>query len=311
MPDHPTKLSSFKPYLLQANVYKGGKTLQEIGKDPKKIYKMSSNENPIGSSPKAIQAIRESVDNLHHYPDRTPIRLQMALQSYYSERLSGDQFLVANSGSELLELTIRAFVDEGHECIISSPCFSPYKMFVNWQGGKIIDVPLQSPDFRLDTQGILEAINERTRLVFITSPNNPTGSYATKKELDEVIYNLPEHVVAVLDEVYYLFADAGDYTSAIPYVQEGKNVIAVNSFSKSHGLAALRIGYAYSTPTIAGYIRQLCKPFIVNKLTLNAGMAALEDQDFVSQTVKLVQQQKVSLYAAFDELPLQYWKNPG
>ena len=309
MPDQAQKISPFKSYILKSGGYKGGKSIAEAGKSQQKVYKLSSNENPIGTSPKALTALRERMDQFHIYPERTTRQFQEALVKYYQEELTADQFVVANSGSEVLELTIRAFLNEGLECITSSPCFSPYQMFSSWQGAKVVDVPLLEPDFRLDVEGILEAINSRTRLIFLTSPNNPTGTYIPKSALDYLINNVPEHVIMVLDEVYFHFAEAPDYTTALPYVQAGKNVIGVNSFSKTYGLAALRTGYAYSTPEIASYIRKICKPFILNALSAVAGMAALEDQEFVDQTVQTVHAGKKVLYQALDKLPVTYWKS--
>lgn len=300
------KISIFKPHLLNEPGYKGGKTLNEVASD-KKIYKLSSNENLLGASPKAIEAIRENLGGLNSYPDRTTYAIQEALEEFYEGELKADNFIVANAGSEILELTVRAFLDPGLECIMSNPGFSIYGMFAKWQGAKVVDVPLLDPDYSLDVDGILENINERTRLIFITSPNNPTGTYIPKKDVDRLIENVPEHVVVVMDEVYYHFADQADYTTALPYVNSGKNVIAINSFSKTYGLAAVRAGYGYSTPEIAGYIRRICKPFIVNGLTKAAAIAALGDKDFLEKTVNLVTTERNWLYAELNKLGVKYW----
>ncbi|HFA47568.1 MAG TPA: histidinol-phosphate transaminase [Bacteroidetes bacterium] len=299
----------FKPYLLGNAGYKGGKTLDEIKVKAKKIYKLSSNENLLGSSPKAKKALRKSVRDLNQYPDRTTVRLQNALSGFYKNELLPENFIAGNAGSEVIEHIIRAFLGEGLECIVSNPCFMPYVMFSEWQGAKIVDVPLLKPDYKLDIKGILNAVNDRTRLVFITSPNNPTGTYISKKEMDELVGKMPAHVVIVMDEVYYHFADADDYTTALPYVKAGKKIIAVNSFSKTYGLAALRTGYGYSTPELAGYVRQLSKPFLINKLTMNASIAALEDVGFVEKTVNLVQGERQRLYPKLDRIGIKYWKS--
>ncbi|MEL7119008.1 MAG: aminotransferase class I/II-fold pyridoxal phosphate-dependent enzyme, partial [Bacteroidota bacterium] len=135
-----------------------------------------------------------------------------------------------------------------------------------------------------------------------------TGTYFSKKEIEELIYHLPDHVILVYDEVYYHFTDAEDYTTALPYVLEGKNIIAINSFSKAYGLAALRIGYSYSTPEIATYLRNIRRPFMINTLSMEAAIAALEDTDFIAQSRDFVHQEKAFLYAQFDRLGIQYWK---
>lgn len=308
MSDSKKEISIFKEYLKPSIVYRGGKTLDEI--DPNiKVYKLSSNENMLGSSPKAIQAIKDALDKLHFYPDRTDTRLQIALENYYNGKIKQGQFITGPSGSEVIELVIRAFMGEGLECIISNPAFLVYQMFAEKMGSKVVDIPLTQPNFDVDWAGILNAINDNTRIVFLTSPNNPTGSYIPEKELDDFLNKIPDHVVVVLDEVYFQYADAKDYTTAVKYVLQGKNIIGLNSFSKAYGLAGLRVGYAYTNEKIAKYVRQLYKPFLVNILALEAAIAALEDKEFLDQTVSLVQKEKEFIYKKLDELSVQYWKS--
>lgn len=298
-----------KPYLLKTPEYRGGKGVTEVKTKADKIYKLSSNENPVGSSPKAMQAVIESANNLHIYPDRTGERLQNALVDFYGNELSAAHFVPTNSGSEIIEFIARCFMKEGLECIVSNPSFMPYTMFSGWNGANVIDIPLLMPNYDLDVDRILNAINEKTRLIFITSPNNPTGTYIPKTSIDKLMDNIPDHVIVVLDEVYYHFADAEDFTTALPYVKAGKNIIAVNSFSKTYGLAALRVGYAYSTPEIAGYLRRLYRPFLINIIGLNAGIAALSDTEFITQTVDIVQTERKRFYPVFEELGITYWKS--
>ncbi len=301
----------FKPYLRPSSLYVGGKSKDEVDARGKKIYKLSSNENPLGPSPKAMEAIRQNIDKIGEYPDRTDIRLRQALEVFYNKELMADQFITGNSGSEVLEFIIRAFLEPGAEYIVSNPMFSPYRMFSEKMGAKMDDVPLLAPDFRLDLDGILAAINDKTRLIFLTSPNNPTGSYIPKKTLDRLIDQLPGDVVLVLDEVYYLFAEAADYTTALPYVQTGKQVIGLNSFSKSFGLAGMRIGYAYTTPALAEYIQRLYKPFMHDRLSMEAAIAALSDREFLDRSIQLVNTERHFLYEALDELGMRYWKSEG
>lgn len=299
----------FKSYLKAAWPYLGGKSKKEVKTESENIYKLSSNENPIGASPKALEAIRKNLDSLFEYPDRTDQRLRIALEEYYGGQLKENQFIGGGGGSETLELIIRAFTTAHSQCIITNPAFGPYRLFSNWNGVRIVDVPLLKPNYKLDVPGILSAITPQTRLIFLTSPNNPTGTYIPKRELDFLIEKLPEHVVLVLDEVYHHFAEAADYTSALPYVLEGRQVIGVNSFSKTYGLASLRVGYCYSTPGIAAYIRQICRPFLINLLSMEAAIAALTDHEFINQTLQLVRKEKSYLYPALDRLKVKYWKS--
>jgi histidinol-phosphate aminotransferase len=306
-----SKKSIFKPYLFKTPEYKGGKGANEVKTKASKIYKLSSNENPIGSSPKAMQAIQDSLQDLHIYPPRTGDELQEALAGFYDDELASEHFVPTNSGSETIEFIARGFLSDGLECIVSNPSFMPYTMFSGWNGAKVIDIPLLSPNYEMDVEGILNAINENTRLIFITSPNNPTGTYIPKSKIDQLIDNVPDHVIIVLDEVYYHFADAEDFTTALPYVQAGKKIIAVNSFSKTYGLASLRVGYLYSTPEIAGYLRRLYRPFLINKIGLKAGIAALSDKEFINQTVDLVREERVRFYPVLEKYGIEYWKAQG
>ena len=191
--------SILKPYLLKTPEYKGGKGVEEIQSKADKIYKLSSNENPIGSSPKAMTAVQQTSNNLHIYPDRTGERLQEALAVFYNHELPSDAFVPTNSGSETIEFIARGFMKEGLECIVSNPSFMPYTMFSGWNGAKVIDIPLLSPNYEIDVEGILNAVNENTRLIFITSPNNPTGTYIPKAKIDYLMDNIPPHVIVVLD----------------------------------------------------------------------------------------------------------------
>lgn len=298
----------FKKHIQQKSDYKGGKSMDEVSQNGRKIHKLSSNENPLGSSPLAIDAIKKYTDSVHLYPERTGIRLREALVEFYEGQLSLEQFVTTNSGVANIELITRAFVDEDSECIYSNPAFGPYKGFPKRVGGIPIDIPLIGDNFVMNVSAILDAVNDKTRLIFITSPNNPTGTHLPKGQVDELIYNLPDHVVTVFDEVYYQYADAEDYVRALPYVLEGKNVIAVNSFSKAYGLAGMRIGYSYSTPEIASYLRKLRRPFMLNTLSQEAAIAALKDEDFIRSTVDHVHREKKYLYEELDRLGVKYWK---
>nr|WP_299339444.1 histidinol-phosphate transaminase [Allomuricauda sp.] len=301
--------SIFKPYLEPKEVYKGGKNIPSDAK--KKIYKLSSNENPIGASPKAIAALKACADKVDIYPDQTDIRLREALVQDFEGKLQVDQFLCGNSGSEIIDMILRAFVNEGDEVIYSNPCFLPYSVFSRWYGAKQVDIRLKDPDYSLDLNGILDAITSRTKVIFLTSPNNPTGTYIPKAILEKFLNKVPKNMVIVFDEVYRHFADAPDYVTALPYVLEGHNVIGINSFSKTYGLAGLRIGYCYTTQKIAAYIRQIHKPFLLPLTSIEAGIGALRDKEFVEETVKTVQQGRIFLAKAFEELGITFWPSQG
>lgn len=295
----------FKPYVSVKNTYKGGKGIIPKNSN-QKVFKLSSNENPIGTSPMAINAIKNNLNNLHIYPDTTDIQLRKALEKHYNYNLNLDQFVCASSGSELLDLIIRGFVREGDEVIISTPCFVPYQMFSRWSGAKIIDVPLLSENYILDIDGIVQKISNKTRIIFLTSPNNPTGTYIPKELFENFMDKIPSDIVVVFDEVYWHFAEAEDYIRPLTYINKYPNIVAINSFSKTYGLASLRVGYSYMQVEIANYLRQICKPFLISKLSLEAAIAALKDVQFVEKTVHTITEERKFLMKNFDKLGITY-----
>ena len=159
----------------------------------------------------------------------------------------------------------------------------------------------------LDVEGILNAITEKTKIIFLTSPNNPTGTYIPKSVMDNFMARVPKNIVVVFDEVYRHFADADDYVTALPYVLEGHNVIGLNSFSKTYGLAGQRIGYGYTTATIANYVRLIHKPFLLPLTSIEAAIGALNDKEFIDKNVKTVLEGRTYIAKAFDQLGIKYW----
>ncbi|NKI30664.1 histidinol-phosphate transaminase [Croceivirga thetidis] len=296
--------SIFKAHLEPKEVYKGGKNIPSTAR---KIYKLSSNENPIGASPKAVEAAKTALSQIDIYPDQTDIRLREALVKDFNSELDIDQFITANSGSEVIDMLLRAFVSEGDEVIFSNPCFLPYAVFSRWYGAKQIDVPLLEPNYDLDVEGILQAINEKTKVIFLTNPNNPTGTYIPKAKLESFLARVPKNILIVFDEVYRHFADAEDYITALPYVKQGYSILGLNSFSKTYGLAGLRIGYGYTTKTIANYLRLIHKPFLMPLPSLEAAIGALNDENFIEETVKTVKEGRRYLADSFIELGIRFW----
>ena len=295
----------FKPSLSSVQPYKGGKgRLVDAGIE---IHKLSSNENPYGCSPLVKEAIGEAVSRLNEYPDETDISLRNALSEFYNGQLSADQFITGNGGVNIIEIIVHAFLDANTNCIVSNPCFLPYIQFSEKVEAQVIDVPLLDPDYRIDVRGILTAIDQDTRVLWLCSPNNPTGSYIRKDELEKILDAVPDHVVVVYDEVYFNYADANDYVTGLDYVMRGKNVIAINSFSKSYGMAGARVGYAYTTEQIASYINTAKRPFYLNRLAMAGAIAALQDQQFIKDTVEKTHEGRVYLYQQLEKLEMRFW----
>lgn len=299
----------FKKYILEDSTYKGGGK-KIVMPDGVEVHKLSSNENPLGYSFKVKKALENVLDDLSFYPDNTDIRLREALVKDFDGVLHADNFISANSGSEIIDMISKAFLSEDDEVIVSQPCFLPYTAFTRWMGAKAINVPM-TPDYDYDLDGILKTITDKTKLVFLASPNNPSGNYIPLKELRDFVERLPRHVVLVLDEVYRHFAEADDYTSALPFVLDNKNVIGINSFSKTYGLAGLRVGYCYAPLEISNYMRRICKPFLLSTLALEGAIAALEDVDFVNKTVDLVKEERRFVIEGLEALQIKYWPTQG
>jgi histidinol-phosphate aminotransferase len=264
----------------------------------------------LGFSQKAALAITNAVNDLSLYPDNTDIRLREALSKDFNEQLIPDHFVTANSGSEIIDIISKVFLSEGDEVIVSQPCFLPYTAFTRWMGAKAINVPM-TLDYDYDLEGILKAITKKTKLVFLASPNNPSGNYIPYAKLSDFLSRIPKDIIVVYDEVYRHFAAASDYTSALQFVLEGHPIIAINSFSKTYGLAGLRVGYCYAPLELSNYIRKVCKPFLLSSLALEGAIAALEDVDFVQRTVELVQAEREFVLNGLDQLGIKFWPTEG
>jgi len=299
----------FKQYILEDSTYKGGgkKITMPNGIE---VHKLSSNENPLGYSQKVKEALMASLDDLSVYPDNTDIRLRQALVRDFDDQLTEDHFITANSGSEIIDMISKAFLSEHDEIIVSQPCFLPYTAFTRWMGATAINVPMTA-NYDYNLAGILDAVTDRTKLIFLASPNNPSGNYIPMKELQEFIDKVPTNIIVVLDEVYRHFAEAADYTSGLPFVLAGKNVIAINSFSKTYGLAGLRVGYCYAPLEISSYMRKICKPFLLSTMAIEGAIAALEDTEFVERTVSLNKSERDFVLKGLKKLNIKFWPTQG
>ena len=299
----------FKHYITKKD-YDGGITRGELDNSEcsTSLWKLSSNENILGPSPLAQKAILENISNIHEYGFRDDKDLKNSICSAISY-LNPENIVTANSGIEVLELITRAFLEPGLECIISSPTFIAYHNMIQNEGGITIDIPLNPVDYTLDIEGILKSISNKTRLIFLTNPNNPTGTYTDRENIDKLIYSLPDHVVIVYDEVYYHFAEASDFPRAIEYIQKGKNVIGIHSFSKAYGLAGIRLGYGISNEEIISYLNNTKRPFMINTLSMVAGIQALKDVSHLNKTLNLIKKEKQWLYNKFNALGIKYWQS--
>ncbi len=299
----------FKSYFEDKNGYRGGKS----GDSSKfaKIHKLSSNENPLGCSPQVHRVISELNTAVSAYPDTTDLKLREALAKLYDGKVQLDQLICGNGGSEVIDWIIKGFVNIGDEVIISSPFFVPYRSFSQWAGAVVIDVPLQKGSYAVDIDGIIGAINDKTRIIFLTSPNNPSGSYINRSQFEELLDRIPSDVIVAYDEVYHHFIDQDDYPRAYEYIDRYPNVVGINSFSKAYGIAGMRIGFGYFSISVANYIRSIVRPFIISRLTLEAAIAAVEDQSWVEHTVSNNTSGRQYLYEQMSQMNLDIHESHG
>ncbi len=289
--------------ILDIKPYKPGKPIEEVKREMglKDVIKMASNENPLGPSPKALEAVKKCLNNIHRYPEGDCFYLRQAL----SKRLSikPEQIIFGNGSDELIVLALRAFVNEGDEVVVATPTFLIYEIASKIQGAKVRSVPTRY--FKYDLKAMKEAINKNTRMIFIANPDNPNGTYVTKYELENFLDGLPEDIMVFIDEAYFDFVEEKDYPDGMEYISK-YNVASSRSFSKSYGLAGLRLGYAVSSPGIIKYMESVREPFNVNSLAQAAGIGALKDKGFLSKVKKAVWDGKKYLYSEFKDLGLRY-----
>jgi histidinol-phosphate aminotransferase len=259
--------------------YPLGKTLEEIQREyqPKKIRKMSDNENVYGFSPKVTEELRNSLDSLSLYPDATTERLCEQLS--HQHKVPKEYFIIGNGSEELIRLLTRAFISNGDEAIMADITFPIYKSNVMIEGGKPVFIPIIEGTHEL--QGMYESISDRTKMIFICNPNNPTGTCVDPTELKKFIQKIPSHILVVLDEAYDEYLEEQFKLDSITILKEHTNLVLLRTFSKIYGLAALRVGYGIMHPTVMEQLVKVKEVFNVNQLGQNAAISALLDQAFI------------------------------
>lgn len=290
--------------ILNFKPYKPGKPLSEIKRELglKKIIKLASNENFLGTSPKAKKAIKGALNEICRYPDGNCFYLKKKL----SERLKlePENIIFGNGSNEIIELIIKTFLNEDEEVIMSRPDFLIFKLAVLQENALPVEVGLK--DFRCNLEGIKKAINKKTKIIFIANPNNPVGTYVKKNELTQFISDIPDNIVIALDEAYYEFAeDADDFPDSLQFLSR-KNVIILRTFSKVYGLSGLRLGYGLANKEAINYLNNSRQPFNVNHLAQVAGLAALDDEKFLKKTLRDTKKGKAYLYQELAGLGLNY-----
>jgi histidinol-phosphate aminotransferase len=284
--------------------YVPGKPIEELERELgiSGSIKLASNENPLGPSPKAMAAVKKAVEGLNRYPDGSGFYLSDALAKKFGVDIS--QIILGNGSNELIELVVRTFVQPGDEIISADPSFVVYKMITQAANGTNVVVPCK--DMRHDLDAMAERITEKTRIVFIANPNNPTGTMNSKAEMDRFMSRVPAHVIVAVDEAYFEYVTHAEYPDSLDYLKEGKNILALRTFSKIYGLAGLRIGYGITMTAIAELMNKVRQPFNTNSLAQIGALAALADRKHVEKSIAINNEGKQYLYQSFQQLGISY-----
>lgn len=295
-------MSLVRKNVLSVSPYVAGKPIEETKRQLglREVIKLASNENPLGASPLALKAIKRSLSGINRYPDSQGFYLKQKLAKFYN--LKPANFVLGNGSDELIDTIIKTFVEDDESIITSESTFLEYEIIASVLGRRLIKVGLRY--FKYDLVSIQRKIDKQTKLIFIANPNNPTGTYVTKFEVENLIRGLPENVILVLDEAYDTFIDVDDFPSSLKYLD--KKVIILKTLSKAYGLAGLRIGYAIASPELTAYMERVRQPFNVNLLAQAAALAALEDKKFLKKTRALVLSGKDFLYDQLKKMGLAY-----
>lgn len=293
-----------RPEIFNLQPYVPGKPIDEVKRELglEDVIKMASNENPLGPSPRGVQAIKGALDLLHLYPDGNCYYLKEKLAALL--KIQPNQLIIGNGSDEILMLIAQTFINKDDEVICASPSFSEYDFTVTVMGGRCLAIPVNN--FKHDLEAMADAVTDKTKIIYVCNPNNPTGTIVNQGEIEKFLARIPEDILVVFDEAYYEYVEAGDYPDSLEYVNQGKNVMVCRTFSKIYGLAALRAGYAVTTPEIAAAVERVIEPFNVNMLAQIGAAAALDDKTHLKASQETNSAGKVFLYEQFSRLGLNY-----
>ena len=290
--------------ILKITPYVAGKSIEEVQKEfgAKAWIKLASNENLLGPSPKAMEAILKELPNIHLYPEGPATILRQALAEKFA--LPEERVVLSNGADNLILMIANAFVNEGDEVVMAHPTFPVYTNVTQIMGGKPVRVKLK--DFTHNLDGMLKKVNRKTKLVFVCNPNNPTGTTIPQQSFNRFLSELPDRVIVILDEAYGDFVEDPFYPNGLDYIGGRRPMIVLRTFSKVYGLAGLRIGYALGREDLIASLYQVRDPFPVHRLAQVAAVAALGDQDHVLKSIQLVYEGKRYLSKELDKLGLLY-----
>ncbi len=295
-----------KPHILDIQPYQPGKPVEELERELgiASSIKLASNENPHGPSPRALAAVREALDEVNRYPDGGVFELRARLAQEFD--VSPAQLTFGCGADEILELLAKSFLGPGDECVYAWPSFAMYPLVVQGMGATPVPVPLDE-DLVHDLPAMAAAVTERTKMVILCNPNNPTGTSFGADAFGEFVRSLPAELILVVDEVYWDFARRGDFPDTLTLLGRRPGTISVRSFSKLYGLAGLRIGYGVSDAELADILDRARHPFNVSRLAAVAALAALDDREHVEKTLESNARGVATLERELTGLGIQVW----
>lgn len=293
----PEHIRTIKPYV-------PGKPVEELERELgiTDSIKLASNESPLGPSPLALKVLHDGIDDLNRYPDGSCYYLKDKLSSKLG--VSPDEILFGNGSNEIIELAVRTFLSPGDEAIMAHPSFVVYPTVTQAAGGRNMVVPLK--DHRHDLEAMASSITDKTKIIFIANPNNPTGTINSIAEMDAFMKKVPEDVLVIVDEAYYEYVTSADYADSMEYLSGGRQILILRTFSKIFGLAGLRIGYGIAGSSIIEEMNKVRQPFNVNSLAQRAAMAALEDNEHFKKAREINEEGKRYLYNEFESLGIDF-----
>ncbi len=296
------------PWSNRIRPYPPGKPIEEVERElGRTAVKLASNENPLGPSPKALEAIRNSLNKVYLYPDGSGYYLREKLSGFHG--LDMKHVILGAGSTDLIELAGKTFLSAGDEGITSASAFYIYRLAIEEMGAGLIQTPLK--DMVFDLSAIARSITQRTKVIYLGNPNNPTGTMFTAAELDYFLDAIPSRVLVVLDEAYADYVRRPDYSHSLDYVRAGRNVLVLRTFSKVHGLAGMRIGYGLAHPELIEALNRIRSPFNANLLAQAAAIAALDDHEHVARSVETNRQEMKFVTEELVLLGVRYTPSAG
>jgi histidinol-phosphate aminotransferase len=291
--------------ILRLKPYKPGKPIEELEREYgiKNSVKLASNENPLGPSPKAAAAIAAAIGNLHRYPDGAGFLLVNALAAKLGAETQ--QVVIGNGSDDVIGMLTRVYLSPGDEAIMTDPSFLMYEIYVRTINAEPVMVPLKN--LSVDLPAMAHAVTDKTRMVFITNPNNPTGSFVKNRDFEEFFRGLPPDVVVVLDEAYIEFARDPECLNGLAQISEDRPIAVLRTFSKAYGLAGIRIGYGVMPSGMAAMCNRVREPFNTNLLAQAGAAAALDDDEFLKKTITLVHTELAFLQERLGSMGVRYF----